>query len=262
MKNTSNILKYFDYQKVGYFHVYGLKSEYKDDLLNVINPIFRQCYIEDDKLKTKAGKISKSISEFLEKYIIPDKGNIKSGDFGEMLNRIILIDHYDSKGIILFSPCKWLWKDSRNKATPFTDVVAFHISTTNNPTANDMLISVESKMKAMPSGENRIQDAINGAITDKNTRLAKTLEWLDEKYARDGDVNHQEIVQRFINPVEKGAYKKAFKAFAIIDEALKHSEMTKNIITQDDISIIIISIVDLKKLYEDNRTCMIKAMGI
>jgi hypothetical protein len=251
-----NILKYFDAGKQGDFNIYRFKSEEFENILKDIVPEFRQCYITDEELDEKATKKGMSKSDFLEKYILPDVGNIKSGDFGEMLSYCFLLEHYESKGVILVAPKKWLWKE-RNKPTPYSDVIAFHLNEKGKPTNNDLLISVESKMKATKSGEHRIQDTIDGANKDKLSRLAKTLEWLDETYTRRGIADNDNIIQRFKDPSQYGSYTKIYKAFAIIDKNSESDELATKVINNEGIIVIVISIEKLKDMYEENRLRMI-----
>ncbi len=65
--------------------------------------------------------------------------------------------------------------------------ILFHRFDSKKPLPKDLLISIESKMKAVKSSDHRIQAAIDGATQDKKSRMAKTLIWLEEKYAKEGN---------------------------------------------------------------------------
>ncbi|GHV37268.1 hypothetical protein AGMMS49546_04520 [Spirochaetia bacterium] len=254
-----SLLDYFDYDKPNDFHIYTLKKADVGKFLSAITVPFRHCYIIDGELNISAAKNGISRSEFLERYVLPDVGNIKSGDFGEMISRFFVMAHYSAKGLTLISPKKWLWKEDRNKATPYTDVVAFYFPDTNKPSVDDFIVSVESKMKATPQDANRLQDAIDGARIDmlgkkrsKLSRLAKTLIWLDVKYSRIGDMENKKIIQRYLDPVTNGNYQKIFKAIAIIDKSLSEPEISDPVTNDDDIKKLLIIIDDLKGVYETN----------
>jgi hypothetical protein len=243
---------YFDYDKSTGFHIYTLKNEDVRKFLSDVAVPFRHCYIIDAELDEAAIKNKMAKSEFLDKYVLPDIGKIKSGDFGEMLSWHLVMAHYSSKGLNLISPKKWLWKEDKNKATPYTDVVAFYLPDTSKASVNDFIVSVESKMKATPRKAHRVQDAIDGANKDKFSRLAKTLLWLETKYSRIGDIENKKIVQRYLDPVKNGTYKKIFKAIAIIDKSLSDHEISEPVTKGDNIKILLIIIDNLKGVYEEN----------
>ena len=247
-----NLISYFDFEKNEKLNIYRLKPENVGKFLHEITLEFRQCYIADNILEEKAKKNKMPMSKYLEEFILPSKGNIKAGDFGEMLSYFFVIEHYAFKEIILFSPRKWQWKQDKNKAMPYSDAVCFHREDKNTPTENDFVICVESKMKATKSKECRIQEAVEGANTDKVSRLAKTLLWLRDKYAKDGDMKMRKYIERYLEPVEKETYSKNFKAFAIIDNEFEKFEISQPIINDNDISIIIIIMDNLKDMYERN----------
>jgi hypothetical protein len=74
--------------------------------LNSITKEFRKCYILDKDLAEKSVKEGIGKKEFLEQYILPSVGKIKSGDFGEMLSCFFVKEHYNQKGFILVCPRK------------------------------------------------------------------------------------------------------------------------------------------------------------
>jgi hypothetical protein len=247
-----NLLSNFDFEKTARFFIYRLKPENKENFLSEITAKFRQCYITDKRLKEMAEKNRMSASEFLEEFILPSKGNIKSGDFGEMLSCFFVIEHYAVKDVVLFAPRKWLWKEDRNRASPVSDAVGFYRENETSPSDNDFVVCLESKMKATESDAHRIQEAIDGANIDRVSRLAKTLSWLRAKYAKNGIVTRKKFIERYSDPVWNGTYKKIFKAFTIIDNKFETYELSQLIKDADGISIIVISMDNLKNIYEEN----------
>ncbi len=254
------ILQHFDRSNTASHILYRLKKGEWAQFIAKLPEEYRKCYITDKALDelSKERKISKS--EFLEKYILPDEPVIKSGDFGEILCFHAVIENFENKGLVLFAPRKWHWKDSRNKAAPGADAILFHVANLKKPTKKDILVTIESKMKAVNSKEHRIQDAIDGATTDKLTRMAKTLSWLEEKYAKHGAENKRQLVERFKDPATFGDYQKHFKAIAIMDSNFEADETGKAVNNIQGVTVIVFSIEELKKAYEDTRTNIIKSV--
>jgi hypothetical protein len=253
------ILKYFERENKDDIRVYRLKGEELDDLLKELPENFRLSYISDEELESLSIKNEMTKSEFLEEYLLPDKGNIKSGDFGEIFSFHTVIENYRNKKIDLIGPLKWSWKD-RNKPAQYADAVLFHISKDPKYSKDDLLITIESKMKATKSKRHRIQEAINGANNDRLTRLSKTLNWLEEKYARLGDIDNKKLAIRFGNPSEHGTYKKEHKAIAILDKAFEREELDKPLNQNQDIIVIVFLFDDLKGAYETTRQNIIESV--
>lgn len=180
--------------------IYRLNEAERGDFLEKLPNKFRACYISKSRLENRSKKISIKACDFLDKYILPDDPSIKSGDFGELLCYYLVNENFKTKGITLFAPKKWKWKESKNKPTPCTDCIMFYIDPSHKDSHKDMLITVESKMKISKSKSHRIQDAINDANKDKLSRMVKTLNWLEEKYAKLGKDAERNMIVRFKDP--------------------------------------------------------------
>lgn len=244
------ILKYFDKIDNEEIHVYRLKEDTLNDFIFELTNSFRVSYISDDELENLSSLNEISKSDFLEEFILPDKGNIKSGDFGEIFSYHTVVENYRNKGIDLVGPYKWSWKD-KNKPAQYSDVILF---------GSDLAVTIESKMKATKSNKHRIQDAINGSEDDKLTRMSKTIFWLREKYARLGDVTNKKIVERYAYPAKHGTYTKVFKAIAIVDNQFEQEELEKEFVKDDDIIVLLFSIEELKETYEQTRINIINSV--
>lgn len=255
-----NILQHFDRSNTASHILYRIKNGEWSQFIAKLPEEYRKCYITDKALDrlSKVRKISKS--EFLEKYILPDEPIIKSGDFGEILCFHAVIENFENKGLVLFAPKKWRWKDNRNKAAPGADAIFFHIANPKKSSKKDVLVTIESKMKAINSRKHRIQDAIDGATTDKLTRMAKTLSWLEEKYAKQGAEGKRQLVERFKDPATFGDYQKQYKAIAIMDSNFEADETGKVANNAQGVTVIVFSIDELKKAYEDTRTNILKSV--
>jgi hypothetical protein len=248
----TDIQQFFIYFEKNDFHVYRLNGADTESFLDAIKEEARKYYILDSELAEKSEEIGIGKSEFLEQYVLPSVGKIKSGDFGEIFSCFFVKEHYAQKGFILVCPRKFIWKMDRDKAMPFTDVVGFYREDIAKASSNDFIVSVESKMKATYSPANRIQEAIDGAQTDRTTRLAKTLIWLKQKYAREGNVEMHKFTVRYSDPVYQGTYNKIYKAFTIVDSKFEKTEIERPVNNNDGITIIVISMDNLKNIYESN----------
>ena len=253
------ILQHFDRKNTASYILYRLRKGEWAKFIGKLPINFRNCYITDKGLDELSKDRGITKSEFLEKYILPDEPVIKSGDFGELLCYHAVVENFENKGLVLFAPQKWQWKDSRNVAAPGADAILFYIANPKKPTKKDILVTIESKMKSVTSKAHRIQDAIDGATKDKKTRMAKTLSWLEEKYAKHGEEDKRKLVERFKDPATYGDFEKIFKAIAIIDSNFETDEISKAFINTEKVSVIVFSVEDLKKSYEETRTNIIKS---
>jgi hypothetical protein len=247
-----DVLRFFSYIEKNGFQMYKLNISDTECFLNSITEEFRKCYILDKDLAEKSVKEGISKKEFLEQYILPSVGKIKSGDFGEILSCFFVKEHYNQKDFILVCPRKLIWKIDRDKAMPFTDAVGFYREDTARTSGKDFVVSVESKMKATRSSVNKIQEAIDGAQKDKTTRLAKTLVWLKQKYAREGNTQMSKFIERYSDPVALGTFSKIYKAFVILDSKFEPSEIRQSMNNNEGIIMIVVVMNNLKDIYENN----------
>jgi hypothetical protein len=254
------VLEHFNRANNATHILYRLKKGEWSKLLGKIPEEFRKCYITDAALTDLSAKLGMSKADYLDKYVIPDRPNILSGDFGEILSYWAVRDNFHSKGIPVIGPKKWLFKNDKNNAVKGADALLFHRINPKKPSKKDLLISIESKMKAVASNGHRMQDAVDGATQDKKTRMAKTLIWLEEKHAKEGNLALVQYVQRFNDPATHGDFNKEFKAIAIVDETLEVGETGKTFTNPLNVTVIVFSIEDLKKAYEDTRKNIIKSV--
>lgn len=160
-----------------------------------------------------------------------------------------MIERYKKNKIFLKGPKKWIWKDDNNKAAPCADVLLYNLKNSKKPSAKDFVLTIESKMSATKASKSRIQDAIDGAEDDRISRLAKTIVWLERKYALEGNTSQKKEIMRFKDPV-KLSYQKRHYAIAIINEIFLEDQLSKDFEKKQNIIIYVISIKKLKDLYE------------
>lgn len=254
------LLKHFDVQN-STFTIWELRDAEWDLFAKKLPKEFKCCYITDKdlELRIKNFKSSKA-KEFAE--ILPSVGSIKSGDFGEMLAFFLFKEKL--KKYKLDGPKKWQWKQEKNVAAPYTDVILFAVKEFSKPSINDRIVAVESKMKATSAKDyHPIQNAIEGAEKDYISRIANSLSWLrkkfkDESLKVDAPVaklrRRIQIIERFLHAETLGRYKKELKAVAFLDKRLVAAETSKTITlpTANGIKLqtIVVSIKDLKLMYE------------
>jgi hypothetical protein len=254
------VLKHFD-QETKKIVILKLKDTEWDNLASKLPIEYKKSYISEKALEKRIKAFGSTKEKELAE-ILPDKGNIKSGDFGEILSFFIIKERHKNSNVD--GPRKWRWKEEKNVAAPYSDAILFSVNSADKPTKNDLLISVESKMKATVSKSyHPIENAINGAEKDYVSRIANSLSWLRKKYKQeaekeDANVSNLKelvkIVERFINSVTVGEYTKRIKAIAIIDQDLFDDEIKKTIdaakIKKYGITVFAVSVKDLKGLYE------------
>jgi len=255
-----SILSYFDHVNNGCF-ILKLQPKERDAFLSKLPNKYRKCYITDQKIEELLSRHNGNISA--KKIIqskIPDPGSVMAGDFGEITAYFILKGKY--LPIKLFGPKKWRWKNDRNKALLFTDVIMFDRNDT--PSEKDLVVLAEVKTKSTKRTKNPIQQAIEGVQKDYVSRFARTLIWLKDIYTSVApNAARIEYLDRFINSQEDkyGKYTKHFKAVAIIDSSFLDNDLEENIEDleiEDDFEVIVISIDDLKTAYESTYKTMLQ----
>ena len=254
------ILKFFEEGKKSCL-TFTLKDEEWDSFVSILPKEYKVCYVTDEDLKKRIDSFSSTKEKELSE-ILPDKGNIKSGDFGEILSYFLFKERHKNKHV--HGPKKWRWKQEKNVAAPYTDVILFSIQKDGKASKEDLFISVESKMKAVINNNyDPIQAAINGAEKDYVSRIANSLSWFRKKYKDESIKENAPVealkkivdsIERFIKSEIFGEYDKKIKAIAFIDKSLFEDEITKNTVIPPqkgmNLNIFAVSVKDLKKVYE------------
>lgn len=228
--------------------VHVLPAEKSALLEDFIIQEMQSCYIAQELLEERVDVTGCSKSEILE-TLLPNSGNIMSGDFGEILTLYFLASEQPEA---LEKIKKWRYKVEKNRASPFTDVVILHREFDNNISNNDFVIAAESKAKATRNNATApLKNAIEGALKDRISRLAVTLVWLKEKLILSGTPEEITFIKRFTDDALHKTYNKIFKAVAIVDRALIDEELVKEleIPEHDDFEVIALAIPNLRDLY-------------
>lgn len=194
---------------------------------------FRRAYLSDKKLDKLEAKKLNPRKDIINRRL-PDKGDVMSGDFGEILTYYMATELWSPD--VNYKPMKWRFKDDPKKASPKTDVVLFQfVNDVNNPHANDMMITYEAKAHAKPiSGKYKIHvqkpsitykdgkdcctfvDAVFDADRDRASRAAESIIYLKNKAEDTDDDEFMAVLKRF----ESGftvPYNTQYNAVAIIE---------------------------------------------
>ena len=238
------MLNYFHEQSKYDLKVYELKEDQISTFIERLPSLFLNCYASPEKIE-KATQSGIARRDVISTYI-PDKPNIMSGEFGEILSFHIMKDKYAIFNP--YAPLKWRYKESNNTPSHKTDFVLIC-----HDKSSDFIVAAECKAKATQQTDNPIIEAIKGMKKDVLTRLADTLVWLKSKAMQEGNIESVKKLQKLLDPVAYGSYEKKFKAIAIIDKDL----FIEPLHTQEDIAglnfdfeLIAIVIPSLKKNYE------------
>ncbi|MCW7467674.1 Hachiman antiphage defense system protein HamA [Leptospira levettii] len=227
------------------------KSEWAN-IKDHIKSYGKEFYLKEDELPRFSKKSTDERKKYLANHVVPSTAKIMSGDFGEIFSYFFIQSEYADKNINLYGPKKWRWKEHPDSPAPFSDVIFLFAEDPSTPRSTDIAICVESKMSATkPSkSKNRIQDALDGAEKDRFTRLAQTISWIETKYERDNIQSDLPLVRRFKDPVNY-PYKQEYYAVAIFDIGHIDLEISKGYAkTSSEIKLYLLSINDLKKLYQ------------
>lgn len=181
---------------------------------------FRSMYIEDSLIDDLRSGTNLSRSEYLLKFIFPDKTEgwgpaIRSGDFSE----ILVADFLEYIKKYWVPRIRYNDKPTRNSSTQGSDVVAFKFKEINEDSRTDELLIFE--VKAQYSGKKsdfRLQEAVDDSYKDE-TRVGEFLNYARRRYLREKEIVKANKVKRFQNESDN-PYVKIFGATAFFDDKL------------------------------------------
>lgn len=230
-------------------------SKSNEFIENFIIP-FRKSYIADEildlEVRSGVNKREEAISNRL-----PEKANLKSGEFSEILVFFLALKFICPDANI--RPIKWRWKENKDQPCHLTDIVLMRCNDENNPQTTDYIFSSEIKSAATPIGDkstaSRMNEAIEGALKDKSSRIGKMIAYLTTQYIRDRKSAEARAVKRFDDSTTV-SYERRISAIVVSErESLKNH--VKNIsienqhkVTNENIALFAIPIKNLKNIYE------------
>lgn len=262
-----NILSYFNRDDATYaaegIVMFRFKDERKNDFLREGVDFYRRAFVSDEDLEEDIREMGGQRRDRIAEYL-PSEGNIKSGDFGEILTYLLfsaLFPDYNVK------PFRWRWQEDVNRAVHFTDILWLYCIDPTQPLPSDKLMAVEVKTKATSPGEkSSINEAIRGAKKDSVTREGLTLAYMKRQYRRDKQYGEARVVERFEKAVSN-PYHCHYNAIAIVDSshlepnhiAYLDKKLTAEIANWNKanaanhkrMSVFVVPVTALKQLYED-----------
>lgn len=246
--DLENLQTYFHTTEEGGVQVVRLTSEDLANFIDVLPGAFRKLYISDAELVDLGDGSSDPLTSFVLD-VLPGPGPTMSGDFAEMLTAIALAAMEHPVDVVELK--KWRYKADRRKPAPYADVVQFVLPHWPAPSADDRLVCVEVKSKALKKKSwSPIEQALIGSKTDQDGRLGLTLQWLREKSRRDKNTLATEQVERFLHAAKHPPAAHQYKAVAVISSKLVAEELAKERETSlPETTVIVIGVPDLKVTY-------------
>lgn len=202
-----------------------------DDILNNWAKYFRSHYCSDDEIDLLRGSYSRQ--EYLENIKFPNKTEklgcaTRSGDFCE----ILVADYIEYVLNYVVPRTRYDRKTVRNESTKGCDILGFRVK--DKISVNDELIICEVKGQLPNSNPvNRLQDAVNDSRKDI-TRIAESLNAMNQRLIDKRDLSKAEIVQRFQNSTDT-TYKIKFAAAAVHSNYSFSEDLIKDVSTKSHI---------------------------
>jgi hypothetical protein len=233
----ANLSDYFTLNKSLYptsgLHFYVFDSTKESAFISDCLIPFREAYISDvalnKRIKLFGGNRADEIMELL-----PDPGDVMSGDFGEILTFYLACQIWSPN--VNVCPMKWRFKDKKKAPSHYTDIILFELADLKNPSSNDALFTYEVKTRSTKLGnktykkhtkksfvtykdgkdECTILEAVFDANKDAIERAAETIPYLKIRCKDLKLVDLYNQINRFSNPCVT-TYRKEHNAVAIID---------------------------------------------
>ncbi|WP_409185988.1 hypothetical protein F9C11_17780 [Amycolatopsis sp. VS8301801F10] len=210
----------------------------------------RRCYISDKLLQRRSAE-TKQPHETILGAVIPPKGSVMAGDYGEIMTAFYLASLAHPADVL--DPKMWRLKSGRTKASQGSDVVQFELPRWPVPSTDDKVMCAEVKTKSTNGHSTPVASAIEDSLKDRRGRLAKTLMWLKER-AILNDLGTVEIghLDRFVKATDHPPAVHEFRAVAVISSELLDNEISgTDLPNKDQCTLIVISVPDLKANYEE-----------
>lgn len=233
------------------YRLVQVSQEDAEEIRASLPEALRRCYISDTRLEERATDQELPRAAIVQ-AVLPDRGSIMAGDFGEVLSFI-----YQAASALpetALGPKKWRLKDDRRSSAPHTDVVHFILPDWPQPSEDDVVRCAEVKTKSTDGTFSPIHDAVEGAEKDRTGRLAKTLAWLHERVRLGHDLGCVERyhIERFIDAIDHPPVSKEFFAIAVICSSLVGGEMDDAPAeAPEHCTLVIMSVPALREMYSE-----------
>ena len=154
--------------------VWELCHQPEDEVLSVWAKHFRNHYCSDDDIDELISGTGFSRSEYLENIKFPDKDSrlgpgIRAGDFGE----ILVADFLQYIRGFWVPRTRYDDKTIRDESAKGSDIIGFKFYKQGEFSPDDILAIFEAKTQfSMGRARPRLQDAVNGSISDQAERVS------------------------------------------------------------------------------------------
>ncbi len=217
---------------------------------------YRQSYYSDEDLDYEVNEGINTREKAIENKL-PTTPNLRSGEFSEILMFFLSCKVLCSDANV--TPIKWRWKEHRDAPCHLTDIALLKCNNSENPSTEDYFFSMEVKSAATPIGnrskESRFNDAIEGALKDKTSRVGKMVAYLTTKYSKERNAEAAKIAKRFDDGTTV-QYQRRFSA-AVVSERNSLQYHIANIVASnkakadtEHIALFAVPMQDLKTIYE------------
>ena len=217
---------------------------------------FRQSYISDEDLDYEIDNGINTRKNAIENKL-PTFSYLQSGEFGEILMFFLASTFICPDANI--TPVKWQWKEHQDAPCHLTDVMFLKCENSTTPSSADYIYSIEVKTGATPigskSGKSRMNDAIQDAYKDKESRIGKMIAYLTTKYVKDRNSTMAKLVKRFDDATTVHFDRHISAAIVVEKDSISYhiKNILKENLTQaqkDGIALFAVPIKQLKQMYE------------
>jgi hypothetical protein len=247
--DIDELIASFPHEADAPFVLVRVPEEQADAWLERLVAGIRRCYATDDFLDTRATEVGVSRAEVLA-TLLPDRGSVMAGDFGEIL--VFIYQGASEHPTAVIGPKKWRLKQDRLKPAPYSDVVQFIVPAWPHASDDDRIMCSEVKTKSTRGDSTPIASAIADCEKDRVGRLAKTLVWLKERAIQE-DLGTTSIahLDRFIEATDHPPAQKQFRAVAVVCSSLLEEELASAPdVTSADYTVLAVAVPNLKQRYE------------
>lgn len=175
---------------------------------------FRSHYIAEEDIDGACGAMGLTRSEYLRTIKLPDKAQIISGDFSE----ILVADYLEF--VLQYQVPRTRYDNKLNKNTsPFgIDTVGFKLIN-EQESAKDELITCETKGMLVRKNKKRFAEALTGSRNDykEPTRLPEALNAIRQRLKERGKLESVKLVERFQDKTSR-PYKNISSAVMVCSE--------------------------------------------
>ena len=154
----------------------------------------RRHYIRDDELGDYVEYYEQPMADYLQRSVVPDVPQMKSGDFSEIIISDLLqfIEGYEVPRY------KQHARKDKNASEHGADVIAYRVKDPDVPSVEDELLTVEVKSQCSTTNlEKGIREAAADSLRD-NSRRAINLDYYSRCSRKDGDTRTAKELKRFL----------------------------------------------------------------